>query len=102
MFILGQSYANSSVINLEVTNNLVISTAANGYLVTYKPTWAWENTNKINVSVEASDKLGNKSSKSWYYITTSQSPTIKNLTLDNRVSEGAVVPMTFTVEQCIK
>ena len=100
MFILGQSYDNSSVINLEVTNNLVISTAANGYLLTYKPTWAWENTYKINVSVEASDKLGNKSSKSWYYTTSSQSPTIKNLTLQNRAPEGVEFPMTFTVEQC--
>ena len=101
MFVLGQSYSNTSVINLEVTDNLVIGTTTNGYTVTYKPTWAWENTNKINVSVEASDKLGNKTSDSWYYITTSQSPIIKNLSLDNRVSEGTVVPMTFTVEQCI-
>lgn len=100
MFILGQSYDNASVINLDVTDNLVIGTTANGYTVTYKPTWAWENTNKINISIEASDKLGNKTSDSWYYITTSQVPIITNLSLENRVQEGSTGSMTFNVEQC--
>lgn len=101
MFILGQSYSNSSVINMEVTENLHIIPALYGYEIIYKPSWPWENTNKINVSVEASDKLGNKSSKSWYYITTSQSPIIKNLSLSsNRAAEGEVVDISFDVSQC--
>ena len=100
MFILGQSYDNVSVINLEVTDNLVIGATANGYTATYKPTGAWENTNKINISIEASDKLGNKTSDSWYYITTSQVPIINNLSLENRVEEGSTGSMTFNVEQC--
>ncbi|MCC7571769.1 MAG: hypothetical protein KO464_00070 [Candidatus Methanofastidiosum sp.] len=100
MFISGQSYDNVSIINLEVTDNLLIGTTVDGYTVTYKPTWAWENTNKINISIEASDKLGNKTSDSWYYITTSQVPIINNVSLDHRVQEGSTSSMAFNVEQC--
>jgi len=102
MFILGQSNDNVSVINLEVTDNLVIGATMDGYgyTVTYQPTWAWENTKKINVSVEASDKLGNKTSDSWYYITTSEVPIINNLSLENRVQEDSTGSITFNVEQC--
>ncbi len=101
MFILGQSYSNSSVINMEVTDSLYITQVANGYEVIYKPSWPWENTNKINVSVEASDKIGNKSSRTWYYITTSQSPVIQNLSLSsNRASEGELVYLSFDAIQC--
>lgn len=100
MFILGQSYGNASVINLEVTDNLVFATATDGYTATYQPTWAWENTNKINVSVEASDKLGNKSSKSWYYIISSDVPIINILSFENRAEEGSTASISFNVEQC--
>jgi hypothetical protein len=102
MFIIGQSYDNVSVINLNVTDNLNITqVGAQGYRAVFTPTWPWENTYKINVSVEASDKLGNKSTKSWYYITTSQSPVIKDLSMEHRVQEGTEVSMSFNVEQCI-
>ncbi|HOI76374.1 MAG TPA: hypothetical protein PLI06_02025 [Methanofastidiosum sp.] len=108
MFILGQSNDNVSVINLDVTDNLVIGATMDGYgyTVTYQPTWAWENTKKINVSVEASDKLGNKTSDSWYYITSSQVPDINNLSLDNRAAEKDengdpyIVRLSFDVTQC--
>ncbi|NMC61474.1 MAG: hypothetical protein GYA51_19135, partial [Candidatus Methanofastidiosa archaeon] len=101
MFIYGQSYSNSSVINMEVTDSLDISPVADGYEVRYKPSWPWENTNKINVSVEATDKIGNKSSMSWYYITTSNSPVIDSLSMENhRIAEGEDAYINLVVSQC--
>ncbi|KYC46029.1 MAG: hypothetical protein APG12_00304 [Candidatus Methanofastidiosum methylothiophilum] len=102
MFIIGKSSSNASVINMEVTNNIKIDPLGlNDYRVSYTPIWPWENTYKIEVRVEASDKLGNRSQTSdWYYITRSLAPTIKNLSMEHRAQEGATVSMNFTIDQC--
>lgn len=108
MFILGQSQDDVSVINMEATGNLNISKTldGHGYKIEYRPTEPWENAKKINVSVEAADKLGNKSSESWYYLISSDDPEIINLSLNHRAAEKKdgdkeyIVSMSFTIEQC--
>lgn len=111
MYLLGESNSSGSAINVEVTADLNVTpytdASTSGYMVRYKPSWPFEDIERINVTVEASDKIGNQSSQSWFYNIWTYSPDIDNLSIsvngikENRAKEGESVKIEFDVKQCV-
>ena len=106
MYILGESNSSDSAINVEVTADLNVTpysdASRSGYIVKFKPSWPFEDIDRINATIEASDKIGNRSSQSWFYTIWTYSPDIDNLFIStNRAKEGETVNIQFDVKQCV-
>ena len=101
MFVLGETNSSGAILNVEVTSDLDITPITNGYTVIYKPSWPFEDIEKVNVSIEASDKVENKGAQSWFYLLQTDSPFITNLASDKIAKEGETVEIGFTLGQCV-